>query len=67
MAVESSPTSIVDIGSSKCREWHQVKSGEEVTIKSSAPSITLMIPETKLSEYQDDYEIWAKDNGIKFK
>lgn len=57
MAVESSPISIVDIGSSKCREWLQLKSGEEVTIKSSAPSITIMIPETKLTEYKDDIDI----------
>ena len=65
MAVESSPISIVDIGSSKCREWLQLK-GEEVTIKFSAPSITIMIPETKLSEYKDDYEIWAKEKEIVF-
>jgi len=56
MAVESSPISIVDIGSSKCREWFQHKSGEEVIIKSSGPSITLVIPETKLIEYKDDMD-----------
>ena len=66
MAVESSPISIVDIESSKCREWLQVKSGEKVITKSSAPSITLVIPETKLIEYKNDMDNQAKEKQIEF-